>query len=60
VKALLDNDRDSLLAERVKNLEQQVNGLLSGAIVMPGSAPRVAPAPSRGGTRWRHSDGAKS
>lgn len=53
VKALLDSDGDTVLAERVKKLEQQVNWLVSGAIVMPRSAPRTAgaatnpPGPSR-------------
>ena len=42
VKALLEDDRSSVLSERVKKLEQQVHWLLSGAIVMPRSAPRVA------------------
>jgi hypothetical protein len=60
VKALLDNDADSLLAERVKKLEQQVNWLLSGAIVMPRSAPRLAHAPSHGSARRPHSDNTKS
>jgi len=42
VKALLEDDRSSILSERVKKLEQQVHSLLSGAIVMPRSAPRLA------------------
>ncbi|HEY3917417.1 MAG TPA: hypothetical protein VGL83_06475 [Stellaceae bacterium] len=41
LKALLENDGDASLVERVKKLEQQVSWLLSGAIVVPRSAPRV-------------------
>jgi hypothetical protein len=42
VKALLDDGRGAVLSDRVKKLEQQVGWLLSGAIVMPRSAPRLA------------------
>jgi hypothetical protein len=42
VQALLDDNHGSVLADRVKKLEQQVGWLLSGAIVMPRSTPRVA------------------
>ena len=42
VKALLDDSRGGVLSDRVKKLEQQVGWLLSGAIVMPRSAPRLA------------------
>lgn len=55
VTALLASDGDSVLAERVKKLEQQVSWLVSGAIVMPRSAPRTAHKPrdpaGTGGTR---------
>ncbi len=46
VKALLENDSDSALGERVKTLEQQVRWLLSGAIVVPRAAPRIGNNPS--------------
>jgi hypothetical protein len=42
VKALLDDSRAAVLSDRVKKLEEQVGWLLSGAIVMPRSAPRLA------------------
>ncbi len=45
VKALLDDGRGSAISDRVKKLEQQVGWLLSGAIVMPRSAPRLATPP---------------
>ena len=48
VKALLNDEADGSLAERVKKLEQQVSRLLSGAIVMPRSAPRIASPPAPG------------
>jgi hypothetical protein len=44
LKALVEDDADSDLVERVKALEQQVGRLASGAIVMPRSAPRVVSA----------------
>ena len=42
VQALLDDNHGSVLADRVKKLEQQIGWLLSGAIVMPRSTPRLA------------------
>lgn len=51
VKALLDGEADSGLVERVKKLEQEVSRLLSGAIVMPRSAPRVSLPLAPGTTR---------
>ena len=42
VKALLDDSHGSVLSDRVKKLEQEVGRLLSGAIVMPRSTPRLA------------------
>jgi hypothetical protein len=46
VKARLDDGRSSVSSNRVRELEQQVDWLLSGAIVMPGSAP-PRPVPQR-------------
>jgi hypothetical protein len=51
VKALLDDTHGSVLADRVKKLEQQVGWLLSGAIVMPRSAPRLAAPPGNSARR---------
>jgi hypothetical protein len=47
LRAFLEDDSGSALADRVKNLEQQVSYLLSGAIVVPRSNPRVAAPPPR-------------
>ncbi len=44
VKQLLDESGNAALTDRVKLLEEQVARLLSGAIVMPRSVPRVAPS----------------
>jgi hypothetical protein len=51
VRALLDGDADHAITERVKKLEQQVSRLLSGAIVMPRSAPRVSIPSGTSGNR---------
>jgi hypothetical protein len=40
LKALVEDDADSGLVERVKKLEQEVSRLLSGAIVIPRAAPQ--------------------
>jgi len=50
VRALLDDGRSLALSDRVKKLEQQVGRLISGAIVMPRSTPRVAGGPGRAGS----------
>lgn len=45
LKGLLDSDDDTVLGERVKKLEKQVSWLLSGAIVVPRSVPRMVTEP---------------
>lgn len=45
LRLLLDNDDDTVLGDRVKKLERQVSWLLSGAIVVPRSVPRMVPEP---------------
>ena len=45
LRLLLDSDDDTVLGSRVKKLEQQVSWLLSGAIVVPRSVPRMVPEP---------------
>lgn len=60
LKALVDDDADNDLVERVKALEQQVSRLASGAIVMPRSAPRLVGAGARRNTAPAKGESAKA
>ena len=45
LKALLADEREVVLTDRIKKLEQQVSWLLSGAIVVPRTLPRPLAPP---------------